>query len=218
MKACKMTFLKIPLVLVLVGGFSLAGCTETGQRQNTGAAAGAVLGGLFGATRPGGNNLRNAAIGAAIGGAVGGAIGHGLDKQAGDIRSAVSNNEINVVNTGNELIVTMPNDILFATGSARVGPVLRSDLAALAGVMNDYPNSTINVVGHTDWVGDASFNLSLSRQRAAAVAAILRQHGVSASRIVTIGRGEDQPVATNQTAAGKQQNRRVEIIIRPNQA
>ena len=82
--------------------------------------------------------------------------------------------------------------------------------------MTKHHNSTINVVGHTDNVGDASYNLSLSRRRAAAVAAILKQSGVSAGRLVTVGRGEDQPIASNLNAAGRQQNRRVEIIIRPN--
>ncbi len=209
-----MKYLKAPLVAALIGTFALTACTETGPRQNDGAAIGAALGGLFGAARSGGN-LGAAAAGAVAGGIVGGAIGQHLDQQAGDIRTAVNNSDIEVVNTGSELIVTMPNDILFATDSAVVGYGLRSDLAALAGVLTDYPASTINVIGHTDNVGDASYNLSLSRNRAAAVASVLTDNGVSPSRIVTIGRGEDQPVASNLTAAGRQQNRRVEIIIRP---
>ncbi len=206
--------LKKPFIALTLSAFALAACETTGPRQNNGAAIGAALGGLFGATRPGGN-LGTAAVGAVAGGLIGGAIGQELDRQAGDLRQAMGN-DVKVVNTGSELVVTMPNDILFATGSATVGPILQQDLAALARNLMDYPNSTIQVVGHTDNVGDATYNLSLSRQRAAAVAAILIANGVPASRITTIGRGEDQPIASNLSAAGRQQNRRVEIIIRPN--
>lgn len=204
-----------PLIIGLISAFALTACTTSGPRQTNGATIGAVLGGLFGATRPGGN-LGTAAVGAAIGGAIGGAIGIELDRQAGDLRSAMGNSDVTVVNTGSELVVTMPNDILFATDSAVVGNGLTSDLAALARNLLDYPNSTINVIGHTDNVGDAAYNLSLSRQRAAAVAAVLSSNGVDTFRIVTIGRGEDQPIASNLSPAGRMQNRRVEIVIRPN--
>ena len=210
-----MNHFKKPLIAAVVGAFVLAGCTTSGPRQNNGAAIGAALGGLIGATRPNGN-IGTTAIGAAIGAGIGGAIGNSLDKQAGDIRSAVNNSDIGVVNTGSELIVTMPNDILFATDSASVGGGLQRDLAALAGVLNDYPNSTIRVVGHTDNVGGAAYNQGLSRRRAAGVAAVLRQNGVASGRLNVIGRGEDQPIASNLSVSGRQQNRRVEIIIRPN--
>ncbi len=209
-----MISIKKPLIVLTVSAFALTACTETGPRQNNGAAIGAALGGLFGATRPGGN-VGTAAVGAALGGMIGGAIGQELDRQAGDLRQSMGN-DVKVVNTGSELVVTMPNDILFATDSATVGSVLRQDLAALARNLLDYPNSTIQVVGHTDNVGNATYNLSLSRRRAAAVAAILTSNGVPSGRITTIGRGEDQPVASNLSAAERLQNRRVEIIIRPN--
>ncbi|HHL20046.1 MAG TPA: OmpA family protein [Aliiroseovarius sp.] len=203
-----------PLVALTLGALVLSGCENSGPRQTNGATIGALFGGLFGATRPGGN-LGTAAVGAAAGGMIGGAIGQALDRQAGDLRSAMSN-DVQVVNTGTQLVVTMPNDILFATDSDIVGPGLQSDLAALAQNLIDYPNSTIQVIGHTDNVGSAEYNLSLSRRRAASVAAILIANGVPASRIVTIGRGEDQPVASNLTGAGRQKNRRVEIVIVPN--
>lgn len=206
---------KKSLLVAIIGTLTLTACADTGPRQNNGAAIGAALGGLFGATRPGGN-LGTAAAGAAVGGILGGAIGNHLDAQAGDLRSAIANEDVTIVNTGTELIVTMPNDILFATDSAALGGGIVGDLAALARNLQDYPNSTVNVIGHTDNVGEAGYNLSLSRQRAASVAGILTQNGVSSSRIITTGRGEDQPVASNLNAAGRQQNRRVEIIIRPN--
>jgi len=206
--------LKKPLVALTLSAFVLAGCETTGPRQNNGAAIGAALGGLFGATRPGGN-VGTAAVGAVAGGLIGGAIGQQLDRQAGDLRQTMGN-DVKIVNTGSQLVVTMPNDILFATDSATLGSGLQQDLAALARNLIDYPNSTIQVVGHTDNVGDATYNLSLSRRRAAAVAAVLVANGVPNSRVTTLGMGEDQPVASNLSAAGRQQNRRVEIIIRPN--
>ncbi len=211
---------KYTLPLAAAAVLGLTACSEPlrpgdpGYRTQTGAVAGAVVGGLIGATRPGGGNLGKAAVGAVIGGAIGGAIGHELDRQAGDLRSAL-NDDVKVVNTGSELIVTMPNDILFAFDSATVSGPLRSDLAALARNLKDYPNSTVEVVGHTDNVGSASYNLGLSRRRAAAVAAVLFENGISPSRVVAIGRGDDQPVASNLTAEGRQMNRRVEIYIRP---
>jgi len=206
--------LKKPFIALTLSAFALAGCETTGPRQNNGAAIGAALGGLFGATRPGGN-VGTAAVGAVAGGLIGGAIGQQLDRQAGDLRQSMGN-DVKIVNTGSELVVTMPNDILFATDSATLGSGLQQDLAALARNLIDYPNSTIQVVGHTDNVGDATYNLSLSRRRAAAVAAVLVSNGVPNNRVTTLGMGEDQPVASNLSAAGRQQNRRVEIIIRPN--
>ncbi|MCI2400706.1 OmpA family protein [Aliiroseovarius subalbicans] len=205
--------------LLLVGATTVAltGCTETmGPRTQTGAATGAMIGGLIGATRPGGGNLGKAAVGAVIGGAIGGAIGQELDRQAGDLRRDIGNDEVTITNTGSELIVTLPNDILFATDSAIVSNATRGDLAGLARNLRDYPNSTVEIVGHTDNIGDPGYNLSLSRRRAAAVAAVLFDNGVSAGRVVTIGRGEDQPIASNYSPQGRAQNRRVEIIIRPN--
>jgi outer membrane protein OmpA-like peptidoglycan-associated protein len=195
----------LPLAAVLL----LTACTEMGPRQTTGAATGAVAGGLLGGFV--GGNAGTAAVGA-VGG---GAIGQQLDKQAGELRTAFNDGRIGVVNTGSSLVVTMPNDITFASGSARLTPAIRGDLRALARHLNKYPNSSVQVIGHTDSDGSAAYNLNLSRQRAAIVTQVLTNNGISPSRIVTIGRGEDQPVATNLSAEGKAQNRRVEIVILP---
>lgn len=209
-----MSNLKPVLALPLVAVLALPACETTGPRERTGAAIGAVGGGLLGAAL--GGSAGTAAAGAVAGGIVGGAIGHGLDKQAGELRNAFGDNRIGVVNTGSALIVTMPQDILFATDSANLTGTLRSDLGVLARHLQKYPNSTVQVVGHTDNTGEAAYNLNLSRRRAAAVTAVLVSNGVSSGRIATIGRGEDQPIASNLTAAGRAQNRRVEIIIIPN--
>lgn len=207
----------------LIAGLATSACTSPtqsptsnmGPRTQNGAAIGAMAGGLFGATRKGDGKLGKAAMGAIIGGVIGGAIGQQLDKQAGDLRQAIDNDDVKIVNTGSELIVTMPQDILFATDSSQISPALRGDLGALARNLMQYPNSLVEVQGHTDNVGSADYNLSLSRNRAASVASVLFANGVPSSRVVTIGHGEHRPVASNLNAAGRQQNRRVEIIIRP---
>ncbi|KPN64382.1 Outer membrane protein OmpA [Aliiroseovarius crassostreae] len=207
------------LILGTIGALTITACTsptgEMGPRTKNGAVAGAMVGGLIGAISGDDNKLGSAALGAAIGAGVGGVIGSQLDKQARELEASMGNDQVRIVNTGESLVVTMPQDILFATDSAVVNPGLRSDLGALARNLLNYPNSAVEVIGHTDNVGDAGYNLALSQRRAASVASVLFQNGVPSSRVVTIGRGESRPVASNLTPEGRQQNRRVEIIIRP---
>lgn len=218
-----MRLMKKPLILGAASLIALTACTDPsyqpgGERERTGkgAAIGAAIGGVLGATRESGSDrVKNAAIGAAIGAAVGGAIGYSLDKQAAELRNDFGNGQIDVINTGNELIVRMPEAILFATDSATLNPQLRSDLFVLADSLNKYPQSIVTVTGHTDNTGTASYNQALSERRAWSVAEVLRNGGVAGSRIRTVGAGESQPIATNQTAAGRAQNRRVDITITP---
>ncbi|MCB1355824.1 MAG: OmpA family protein [Maritimibacter sp.] len=208
-----MLIAKPVFVLPLAAALMLTACTTTGPRQNTGAAAGAVAGGLLGGIvsgRPAG-----AAIGAVGGALVGGAIGQQLDKQAGELRAGFDDGRISVVNTGNSLVVTMPEAILFATDSSQLTPAIRKNLRVLADHLNKYPSSNVQVIGHTDNQGAASYNLNLSRQRAASVTQVLLNNGVAAYRVTSIGRGEDQPIASNLTPEGRAQNRRVEIVIIP---
>ncbi len=209
-----------PILLVVPAvALALAGCDASTENQRTknGAIVGAAVGGLLGANSTSDNKLERGLIGAAIGGAVGGAIGNELDKQAAELRRDLDGN-IGVVNTGSELRVTMPQDLLFATDSATLRGDLVNDIRILAANLDDYPNSTVFVVGHTDSTGDAGYNQGLSERRAGSVAAVLRSEGVSSARLRTQGAGEAQPVASNNTASGRAQNRRVEIIIRPNAA
>lgn len=216
---------KISMIVTLCGAVFVAGCTDVNapaasadQRQREGAAIGAATGALFGILRgKNASSRRNAAVvGGIVGAVAGSAIGARLDAQAADLQSNISNGRVQIVNTGDELRVVMPEDILFAVDSANVGPTLRGDLGAVAASLQRFPNSRVIVVGHTDNTGGASYNLDLSQRRAQAVSNILVNNGVSAGRIRAVGRGEDQPVATNLTPAGRAQNRRVEIIIRPN--
>ena len=120
-------------------------------------------------------------------------------------------------NTGQELILTLPQDLLFATDSATVRPDLQADLRVISTNLANYPRSDVRVVGHTDNTGSAAYNQTLSERRAASVAQVLFNNGVAPARVRTEGRGLTQPVADNDTSAGRQQNRRVEIYIRPHQ-
>lgn len=207
-----------PILLALpAAAMILAGCDAStpNQRTKSGALIGAAVGGALGANSTSDNKLERGIIGAAIGGTVGGLIGNELDKQANDLRRGIGNDNVGVVNTGSELRVTLPQDLLFATDSTRLRPDLQADLRAVAANLNDYPNSDVIVVGHTDSTGDASYNQNLSERRAEAVSFVLRNAGVSGSRLRTVGQGESQPIASNDSSSGRAQNRRVEIIIRP---
>lgn len=206
------------LLALTASSLVLAACADpnTGQQSNarTGALVGAGLGGLFGLSRDG-DAPAEAVIGAAVGAAIGGAIGNEMDKQARELQRDLGGSGATVVNTGDRLIVTMPQDILFAVDSTTVQPGLQSDLATLARSLNQYPDTTIDVVGHTDNTGSASYNQNLSQRRALAVSGILQANGVSPNRLRSFGRGEETPIASNLNEAGRAQNRRVEIIIRP---
>lgn len=206
---------KAPLILGLSGVLALAACADpamNGQsRTQQGAIAGAVVGGLIGA----GESRDNAVKGAVLGAAAGAVAGNILDRQAQDLRRNVSTPGIQVVNHGSYLQVVMPEGVLFATDSAAVSGSARNDLYAVARNLTEYPNNRVQVVGHTDNTGSAAHNQALSERRANAVADILASGGVSSYRLSTSGRGYTQPVASNDTAAGRAQNRRVEILIQP---
>ena len=198
-----------------------AACTEmpaNDGRQNTrqGLAGGAALGAITGALIAD-DKAKGAAIGAAVGGIAGAAYGDYLDRQEAALRGQLGSN-VQIVNTGDRLIVTMPQDILFATDSATLRGDLSADLVTVARSLNEYPRTTVQVIGHTDNTGDAAYNQQLSARRANAVASVLVNNGVSSSRIQSFGRGEDQPRASNLTPEGRQQNRRVEIVILPTSA
>lgn len=195
----------------------LAGCVDpysNTNRTTTGMAAGAIAGGVLGAASGSSDRTAATLIGAGVGAIAGGAIGAALDRQAAELRGELGAG-VDVRNTGNEIVVTMSQDILFATDSATLRPDLRRDLQAIAANLQRYPDSAIFVTGHTDSTGTMAYNQSLSERRADSVAAVLIESGVSSRRIVARGAGQTQPVASNDTAAGRAQNRRVEIVIRP---
>ena len=209
---------KVFLTLI-VSAVALAACTapDGSPRPKTtnGAIIGGILGGILGADRGGDRKANNIIMGAALGATVGGLIGQELDRQEQALRASLSNGQVGIVNTGKELIVTLPEAITFDISSAVVRPSLRGDLQALSANLNDFPNTTVDIIGHTDNVGAAGFNQQLSAQRSNSVFNIFSEGGVAHSRMRAFGRGEDEPKATNLSAEGRAQNRRVEIVIRP---
>jgi outer membrane protein OmpA-like peptidoglycan-associated protein len=218
---------KRPILIAAGSALLLATACEGPQNlMGTGTAPnrtqqGALIGGLAGAVT-GAAASDKAGKGALIGGAIGAlggaAIGNALDRQEAELRAELQNDRVQITNTGDRLIVTLPQDILFPVDSAVVNSSLRGDLLTVADSLQNYPGSTVQVVGHTDNSGSAAYNQKLSERRANSVADVLREGGVSYNRIRAFGRGEDQPIASNLTAEGKAQNRRVEIVILPNPA
>lgn len=214
---------KKTIVLGVAGFMGLSACATDpsqypgteGNRTQEGAIAGAAIGGLIGAVTGDGKRGDDIVRGAVIGGVAGGVAGNIMDRQAAELRNQFDDSRIQVINTGSELIVRMPEAILFATDSASLNPQLRSDLFVLAESLNKYPRSIVTVTGHTDNTGSAGYNRDLSQRRAESVASVLRSGGVSGSRVRTVGAGENQPIATNQTSQGRAQNRRVDITITP---
>lgn len=219
-----------PILLLGAAALAISACTHTGpidtsngpnqnQKAKSGALIGAAVGAAAGLLTSGddrGDKVKATAIGAAIGAGAGALVGTTLDRQEEDLRADLGETDATITNTGDRLIVTLPQDILFATGSSNLRSDLKRDLQTIAGNLQAYPDSTVQVIGHTDSDGDAAFNLGLSEDRAFAVADVLINAGVPGFRIQTIGRGEDQPIASNLTPEGKAQNRRVEIVILPN--
>ncbi|MBC6436707.1 MAG: OmpA family protein [Rhodobacteraceae bacterium] len=180
-----------------------------------------VLTGCVQSTSPDGGHAQDGAISGAVPSAAdgtfaSGTIGHMLDRQAQDLRASMANQQIDIRNTGSEIIVTMPEGILFDVDGSALRANLQTDIRALARNLWQYPDSTVDVIGHTDNTGSAAYNQEISGHRASAVVRVLLEQGiVSPSRVRTFGRGEDAPVATNLTPEGRHMNRRVEIIISP---
>ena len=187
------------------------------KKTTTGAAIGAGLGVIAGLISGDDSKERkqNAIKGALIGGAGGAVVGNVLDKQAAELQKSLGNDRVTITNTGDRLIVSLPQDITFASDSATLSSGIQSDLNAVATNLQSYPDSTVQVIGHTDSTGEAGYNQNLSVQRANSVVNVLAGAGVSFTRLQGIGRGEDLPVASNLTEEGKAQNRRVEIVILP---
>ncbi len=205
---------KIPLAVVTTA-FALTACVEPGEKTRQGALTGAAVGAVAGIALGKGDRKDEIVKGAVVGGLIGGAIGNQLDAQERALRGSIGSSGAMIVNTGSELIVTLPESITFETDSTYVRPSIQTTLTRLANNLNDYPNTTVDVIGHTDNVGSESYNQDLSARRAAAVSGILIRSGVSSNRIRAYGRGERDPIATNLTAEGRSQNRRVEIVIIP---
>lgn len=217
--------LRLAMMAATASVFALGACTAPMgtttemSRAQQGAIAGAVVGGVLAAQRDDDKNAQGKDIvkGAVLGAAAGAVAGSILDQQAAALQQSVTDPRIQIVNRGTYLQVIMPEGVLFATGSAAVGATAQNDLYAVARNLNQYPNSRVEVIGHTDSTGSAALNQDLSQRRAQSVAGILGAAGVNPNRIAAVGRAATQPIASNATPEGRAQNRRVEIIIRPTQ-
>lgn len=213
--------LKTTLVALTAAAVALTGCanmTETQKGTATGAAIGAGAGALIGVATAGGNKGRSAATGAAVGAAVGAVGGYvwskRMEEQRQKMEAQAKGSGIDVTRTqDNRLKLNIPADAGFASGQSDLQPGLRNVLDRFAGTMNEHKVTTIQIVGHTDSTGTDKVNDPLSVSRANSTRDYLVARGVASQRISTAGRGEREPVATNDTASGRAQNRRVEIYI-----
>lgn len=209
------------MVLVILSAFTFACATSSddpNKKTKRGAAIGAVIGGVAGAIigNQSGNNRTGAVAGAAAGAAIGGVVGRRMDKQEQELRQ-IEGVEVTRPSEG-EINVQLTNDILFDYNSANLRSASRTTLNSLAQNFRQYPDNRIFVEGYTDSSGTDAYNQRLSEQRAANVADYLIDQGVSAGAITVYGYGETRPKATNDTAEGRQLNRRVEIHIQAPQS
>ena len=191
----------------------------TGERQISKAAIGAglgVVGGYLAGDLIGGRSDRTEKIvGAGIGAIAGAGVGAYMDRQERELRERTRGTGVEVDRNGNELVLNMPSGVTFATNSYAIQPQFQQTLNDVAQTLAAYPSTYIDVYGHTDSTGGDQINIPLSQNRAQSVASYLAQRGVNMARIETQGFGSSQPVADNNTEAGKQANRRVEIRIVP---
>lgn len=201
----------------------LAACTTTnpytGQSQTSKAVWGTAIGAATGAAT-GALVAKKSGAGAIVGGlagaAVGGGVGYYLDVQEAELRAELASTGVGVERTDDSIRLIMPGNITFKTDSADINAGFYATLNSVAKVLNKYSNSTVMVMGFTDNTGSDAYNMTLSKQRATAVAAYLQGQGVNANRFEVMGMGPSNPIASNDNAAGRQQNRRVEIKIIPN--
>ncbi len=217
------TLTKTGLGILVVAAISLtaAGCQtidpytreEKVSKTTTGAAIGAVGGAVAGALI--GGNRKGALIGAGVGALAGGAIGNYMDREEAKLRAQLEGTGVSVTRVGDQVILNMPGNVTFATNSADISPNFHSVLNSVALVINEFKQTYVDIVGHTDSSGAADFNQRLSEQRAVSVGGYLQSQGVLPQRIVTRGMGETQPIASNSTPQGRSQNRRVEIVLTP---
>ena len=200
-------------VAILVGtSLALSGCASLNNKEKggiIGATGGAVAGGAIG--RANGSTAKGAILGAVVGGAAGMIIGHQMDKQAAELKQNIPGAVVERVGEG--IQVTFASGLLFDFDSDVVRADARTNLRNLAASLDKYPGSELLIAGHTDSVGTDSYNLALSQRRSEAAVAYLASQGVDRSRMTSRGLGETEPIAPNDSDAGRSRNRRVEVAI-----
>lgn len=217
--------MKLGVVAAAVVSTGLSACTTydpyTGQpvRNNTG--TGAIVGALAGAglgyltNDKSEEGRENALIGAGVGALAGAAAGRYMDQQQARLRAELQGSGVAVERRGDDIVLNAPGDVLFAFNSDTITPQFFGPLDSISRTINEFPATYVDVIGHADAVGADAYNQELSERRASSVGSYLISRGVLRDRLFVGGRGESQPRASNDTEAGRAQNRRVEIILRP---
>ncbi|EWH10836.1 OmpA/MotB domain-containing protein [Catenovulum agarivorans DS-2] len=208
-----MKYFKLPILTAAVTSVALLGCANSSNTQK-GAGIGAVIGAVAGKAT-GDHDKSRYAWGAAIGAIAGSAIGAYMDQQEQAFKKELADSGVDVVRDGDQLKLIMPGNLTFDSGSSIVKSNFHPILNDVAVVLKKFDKTKLSIEGHTDSTGDALYNQSLSEARANSVAHYLSQQNVADQRLRTIGMGESSPVASNQTAAARSQNRRVELRIIP---
>jgi len=202
-------------VLAVAFALGITACASFGRREKgavIGGVAGGVAGGVIGNQT--GSTARGAIIGAVVGGTVGAIIGHQMDQQAKELQQNIPG--ATVTRVGEGIAVTFASGLLYDFDSDVVRAEAASNLRNLAASLEKYANTDLLIVGHTDAVGTSQYNQTLSQRRATAAANYLTAQGVNPARLQAVGRGETEPLATNDTEGGRQLNRRVEVAIYAN--
>lgn len=213
------------LITTTAAAMLLSACTSnpyTGEQQVSkgllGAGTGALIGGAAGALLGKTTSLKTrkaALVGAGIGALAGGGIGVYMDNQESKLRQRLQNSGVSVTRVGDSIVLNMPSNITFDTDQSDVKPGFYDTLNSVALVFQEFDQTYIDVIGHTDSDGSDDYNYDLSRRRASSVARYLSAQQLNPDRFSVEGRGEREPIASNASASGKAQNRRVEITIQP---
>lgn len=206
------------LLLVTTLFIFLFSSCSTPSRTQKGAVIGAAGGGAIGAVigKAAGNTAMGAIIGATVGGVTGAVIGRKMDKQAEEMQEVLKDDAV-VKREGEGIVINFKEKVLFGFNSADLGATAQGNLNKLVEVLTRYPNTNIQVIGHTDSIGTASYNQALSERRATSVKTYLQDQGISSTRLTAVGKGQTDPIVSNSTDEGRAQNRRVEFVITANE-
>lgn len=209
------------LALAATVSLALAGCqttnpytgeqevNKTSKGAGIGAVGGAIAGAIFGGSR------KSVLIGAGVGALAGAAVGNYMDREEAKLRAQLQNTGVSVTRVGDSIVLNMPGNVTFATNSSNISADFYPVLDSVALVINEFKQTYVDVIGHTDSTGAADYNQRLSEMRANSVAGYLRSQKVLPERILVQGMGENAPIASNDTPEGRALNRRVEIRLTP---
>ena len=213
----------VPVVVAVAAIVAACQTTDpyTGQQKTSSATFGALIGAGAGAAigmisgKDAKQRRQRALLGAGVGALSGGAVGSYMDRQESEMRQMMRDSGVTVTRKGDDIILNMPGNVTFRSGSADLNTQFFKVLDGVAAVAKKYDKTIIEIAGHTDNVGSASYNMQLSVRRAGTVAKYLESRGVANARIMTAGGGEDHPIASNSTEQGRAANRRVEVTLAP---